>query len=56
MMDITEELTKATSVPRKLWKFEELMKDVGGYKHKSMEDINEYKEGLHRKNKRKVHE
>lgn len=52
-MDITDELCKATSVPHSLWEFEDLMKDVGGYKHKSMEEIEyEHKKGLHRKNKR----
>lgn len=57
MRDITEDLAKATSVPRKLWEFEDLMKDVGGYKHKSIGVIeDEHKKGLHRKNKRKVHE
>lgn len=57
MRDITEDLSKATSVPRKLWEFEDLMKDVGGFKHKNLEEIeNEHKKGLHRKNKRKVHE
>nr|WP_195366170.1 hypothetical protein [[Eubacterium] tenue] len=51
MRDITEELSKATSVPYSLWEFEDLMKDTG-FKHKNLEDTNEYKEGLHRKNKR----
>ncbi|WGX77557.1 hypothetical protein QJS64_20310 (plasmid) [Paraclostridium bifermentans] len=53
MRDITEDLSKATSVPHKLWEFEDLMKDVGGYKHKSLEEIeDEHKKRFYRKNKR----
>jgi hypothetical protein len=53
MRDITEDLSKATSVPRKLWEFEDLMKDVGGFKHKNLEEIeDEHKKRFYRKDKR----
>jgi hypothetical protein len=37
--DITEELSKATEVPYRLWEFEDLMKKTGDLKHKSTEEI-----------------
>ncbi|OSB07999.1 hypothetical protein B2H97_16145 [Paraclostridium bifermentans] len=53
MRNITEYLSKATSVPRKLWEFEDLMKDTGGYKHKSLEETeDEHKKRFYKKNKR----
>lgn len=34
MRDITDEISKASVVPRQLWKIENMLKDGGGYKNK----------------------
>ncbi len=34
MRDITDEISKASVVPRQLWKLEDMIKDGGGYKNK----------------------
>lgn len=51
MRDITEELSRATSVPRKLWDMENMMKDAGGYKHK---DIQEEKKSMSNNTKKDI--
>lgn len=49
MRDITEELSRATEVPYRLWEFEDLMKKPNSLKHKSTEEIeNESKKRIHK--------
>ena len=55
-MDITEQLTKAASVPKNLWEFEDLMKGAGEFKNMKYTEVeeleHEHKKRLHRENKR----
>ena len=52
-MDITEQLTKAASVPKNLWKFEDLMKGAGEFKNMKYTEVEELEHENRKKRKNK---
>lgn len=52
-MDITEQLTKAASVPKNLWEFEDLMRSTGEFKNMKYKNLEELEDEHRKKRKNK---